>query len=444
MFLIQLHFNMSMEEVRCGLKELQALGWAVIDGNSESFKIPGPRWRLRRQELEGQGRKREFAGEACNAMTKAVKRLNDEDDNYITHSSDEQLLIKHVEECLEHFRQYGDLLNNDWDILGELCERHGLFNEAAIFYRAVDGKSFDDIDTLSQASRPLPTRPSEELLLDQQFESQSSKSADIWNNPPEDPEFESSYMTSRPNDTKKTRGLRSELGLIRVQLQLQQFDNLDKRCQDIIQRVEKRREKRYFDLWAGALEQLVNVKVAQEEWLEAIKISRRLIDILEERFGRTADETARAINQLAQIHTEQGDYEGAGPLLEQSLMAYELTLGNSHPRTIAVLEMLARAYKEQGKMERARDSYRRVLEARRNQLGEDHIETAKVKESLALVLEMMGEFWMTDYMYNEAIHAAGLLGEDGEKNAEYERMTQNYEMIQRARHQDKASLHLHS
>ncbi|KAF2809077.1 uncharacterized protein BDZ99DRAFT_45061 [Mytilinidion resinicola] len=454
---LQFQPPIKQDELFLWVKYLQARGWTFLDQISESvespwdrprslesFRIPSDRQRQRRQYLGGHVLDHEYASKACNAVAATVKYLRiTKDENQITRSGYEQLLIRHVDECLTHLVKYGSLIKCDWDILADLCERHGLFVESADFYRVAKDQEFDDENTTRQSSsRQLSIRQSSERLTvdnDGVSDAQSSKSAKMWNNPQEDVQAEQSHLTNKTNETKGSRKLQSELGLIRVQLQLSQFHELDTRCQDVIRQVKERRERRYFDLWTGALELLVKIKVAQGKWYEAIATSRTLIDTLEEKFGPTAAETVRALDQLAQMHFHQGDYEGAEPLLKQVRRIYEGNLGETHPRTVAIDDILARTYKEQGDIERACDLYLQVLEARTRQLGEDHIETARVKENLASVYDMMESYKPADMMYKSAIYAAEIFGGNEENNVELRRMKEGWETLRQARKLRKPS-----
>lgn len=450
--LVQVFFNIKQEDVVDSLNELQAKGLIWVKENSE-FEIPEIHRRPRCQALEGVFlTAAKYAGFACDSLIRTALHLKSDSKTTYVRETSEQALLKHIGTCLSHYSRYKHSWEGayEWDVLAELCEQYRLYSEAATLYGAAYRRGFTNQSTASQASQPYGNIQTDETLDFDWPRSDDLSPSQIWRPPCEGADFNLSYETNTSVDTKTSRKLRSELGLIRMQLLLsrfhgsktpsedhdEQFIDPDARCQEIMRQVESRHEDRYLSLKIEALKRSILFDVRREDWSDAIQASHTLIDLLESAFGSSSPDTTKAIQHLAEIHMKEADYRGAEPLLKRVLMTYEQKFGRFHEMTIAILDLLARAYKEQGDMRRARDSYRVVIDANRVQLGEDHIETAKAKENLANVYFMMEEYSSAAELYTQAVHAAKLLGE---KSPEYERMTKHREQLRQLRRNEATS-----
>ena len=462
--LLQLNFRMEEEDILTSLHELQNINWVTVDSESKTFQIPETCRRVREQMTFDSN----HARQACNFVIGTVKHLDDyrKRYDYLGRATYERILLKHIPACLDHYSKYGKLINCEWDVLAELCEQHGLYDEAQKFYQAVSGQGFDNSDTMSHISVDPHRLQANDALNGRDHDTTSSISDEIWNNPPEsrfsdEGSPDQLHVSSFHDETKTSRAWRSKIGLMRTQLKLKlhqlkglgseedvvYFQELGDRCQDIMDTVRHRHEVlqqvrdphavNYLSLRIETLQLMVLLKKTQNEWMDAVRFSDELTNLLEKHHGPSADCTVEANLQCADIHIEHHDYKGAVPVLEQVIMTYEQSLGGSHPRTIAVVGQLAEAYKHQGEVVKARELYSMIVEANRHRLAEDHIETAKAKEQLGTVYEMTEEYPRADEQYNAALYAAKLLGEE---NPEYEKMLERHRERRERRDQDTSRL----
>ncbi|KAF2107279.1 hypothetical protein BDV96DRAFT_557932 [Lophiotrema nucula] len=432
--LVEAGFHIGSQTALFGLRKLETTGWVWISEDTDSFKIPDDRRRYRRQQLGASKEGSRSAKLACISMVCAIKFIATDAPTRGRRAHYEQMLLRHVGACMDICKNWGAFVDCEWDVLAELCEKHSFEEKAAIFYRAAGGQQVPNSDTYSQLSNSVFDTAQERADSDDGWDDTTSiGSFEGRGDFPGASKADPLHLGTISRETKTSRTLRSELGLVRMQVKLRHFEQLDQQCQSIFDRIDNKsnkHEERYVMLQLEALRQIILIKIAQTDWASAIQISYDLIERLERKFGPSADDTIKAVHQLAKIHMDQGDYGGAEPLLEQILMTRQQTWGNSNPRTIAVSEDLARAYKAQGRLNNARDAYRRILRIYRELLGEDHIQTGKVKENLSIVYEMMGEFKAADDMHEEALHAAKLLGTEIEA---YQTMVEGYEARQQAR-----------
>ncbi|KAF1911408.1 hypothetical protein BDU57DRAFT_103208 [Ampelomyces quisqualis] len=396
-----------------GLDTLQTLGLVQKNGRDRDFHIPEDTWRLKRQELDGSQRSAQLA---CELMVKTIKSLAKSNYPEADDILDEQLLVEHMNACLEIFGRFNSSVECDWDVLAEFCERNGLYVEATGFYNAQvdasrvtidrredtensDGRSF--YDARSTMSLAIPER--------HHRANSSSYTYDI---------------SARP---RAYRELYSALGAIRMQTKLGKLEDLEIKCKNALSEVQKHQ---YHDLEYEALRRLIDLERARNHWPGAIEYIQSLAEKLEERKGPSHPDTLAAIHQLATTHADEGDYVMAEPLLERVLIAYTQMFGHAHLRTVMVSVDLAEVYKNHGNTEKAEPLYRIILKTYRQLLGAEHIQTARAQEGLATVYDMQHEYKLADDHFDMALDYAKLLGEESE---EYRGMKRRHAVLKERR-----------
>jgi tetratricopeptide (TPR) repeat protein len=450
--LVERYFHLEKKVIDSSLKTLEYRGAVWIpDPNSGNFEIPHLTLRSRHQWLTADRGKAEKCAElACNAVVDYLEYLSTEigPEKPSAKESGEKTVLEHVDACLDHYRDYRDILC-EWDILAQLCESYGFYSKAAVFYRAAHGQRFRNEVTEAQASQEHKSDVSESALIDAWFKADDPAQNRALASDSKSP---APLFTILSADTQNSRKLRNEVALIRMQLSVSNFEHPNTQlkpkasggagkdygsqarsggeliagCLRIMKEVEDRNEDRYVSLKADVMRQMVLVSKRRGDWLAAVQWNRSLIDTLEKLVGPNAEETMKAIQQLAEIRMDQADFGGATPLLEHALLTYEQIFGGSHRKSIAVVERLARAYSEQGDLRRARDLYRRVVDARSREFGEQHIETAKAQESLAKVYIRMEDKKEADKWYKQALDTASIFGED---TVESEKMLESHRKL---------------
>jgi tetratricopeptide (TPR) repeat protein len=422
--LIQAGFDVDKEAALSGLDKLNSDGWVRISQERDTFIIPITRRRLRRQQLEAFDKAASSARIALTAIVATFKQVSSDSASRPKRTVYERILLRHIDACLEIYQKWKAVLDCEWDVLAEVCEKHGLFEEASTFFQAARDYPLDRNDSQGHLSSSFITGLERVTNDDGWDETESMISAD------QRKLTEPSHPTPTVHKAKSFRELQSELGRIRMQVVLGRFRDLNKQCEDMLKEIEYGQDDgRFRKLKIEALRQMVSITNAQHDWTKSIETSYELIGMLERELGPSADDTVWAVHELARIHLSQEDYGGAEPLLEQVLMVRQREFGNSYPGTIAVSEDLARSYREQGQLNNALDAYLRILKIYRDLFGEEHIQTAKVKENLAIVRDMMGKHEAADHLYDSALHVAGLLGVESE---DYQAMLERYDNRQKA------------
>ncbi|KAI9708076.1 MAG: Serine active site containing protein 1 [Bogoriella megaspora] len=426
------NFDQSFEQLLDELRALRTTGWVVVEDSflqrniqHATFTITESRYRSHRQKLSADFQdSKTYPSLACNAVVNTTKDVPSDHDDYFATSKIEQILLKHTDACLIHLRDHKVTIDCEWDVLASLCERHGLYKNAEKFYQAVADITFNNSETHTRNST-APAEADPNLSPKQTWDdNESSKSAEEWNESKGASAPKTSLENGAAYETKRSRSLRSDLGLVRVRLKLGQLGGLDEDCHHILTQIENREEPWYFELRIETIQQIVTLNVALQQWPAAIRYNRQLIELLESRHGPSSEDTIIAIYDLAMTYMKVGDYHDAESLLKQICMTYEQTLGITHPKTLDVLEHLASVFMLTGNMTRAIDCFEEVMKALRSQYGEEHIRTAVAKANLANALDRAGDHKGATRMYDSAMHAAKLRGDE---SAIYRSMKDKYD-----------------
>jgi tetratricopeptide (TPR) repeat protein len=438
--LLELELDKNTAKIVEGLTELQKRSWVLIGDDSKTFQISQIRRRWRRRDLLGDQRVATCAQRACASVVALLEHTAKLPES--TSKSIEDLLLKHVDDCFDNLRRWGRLIDCEWDILARFCEKHGLHDKARVFYRANQSQRLNNSNTCSRHSisstRSLSYKVSSEDWHEVENVDLEHEPEEIWY---DTRSLGSSRRRSTNSDaivddiyalrdTKTSRALRSELGEIRMQIQLHDKESLEERCHKVLNEVENRSEPRYVGLRNEALRGMMQIKLAQGEVLDSIQYGYKLAESLETALGPSAEETMNAIHELARLHMDQGDYMKAEPLLKQVLITYKRSWGHNHLKTMTVSHDLAEAYKGQGNATRSEALYHSIIEKYQEMWGLDHIRTAQAHEGLATVYDMVRDYKAADHHYKTALNAAKLLGTG---NEEYRSMLQRRRLLQEKR-----------
>lgn len=399
--LLEVGQGMNEQQIVESLSHERAKGLVWVDQESNVykmpiFKLPLEQHRFRRQILQSAQPVADYAAVACKAVVKTLLHLKDDSAVQELRASYERLILKHMDACSNYCLPGPAFVDCDWGVIAEFCEAHGRYMLASKFYQAGCNRKVANSDTISLFSWESWDNP------------ESLKFAETWNNSSSQPTIETGS-----DETKTSRMLRNELGLIRVRIKLGEFQVVEQRCEKILQDLRTIEEERYILLRIGFLRQAIAIKKAVEEWSGVAQYSNELIDTLEGKYGSSATETVEALHEFAKFNLGHGFHDASELLLEQVRMTHQQEFGLSHPKTLDVSEDLARCYKERGDVNKARELYRWIIKTYREQLGEEHIQTARAKENLAIVSELMNRYENADDLYEEALHAAKLLDENG-------------------------------
>ncbi|KAL6709178.1 hypothetical protein ACN47E_001994 [Coniothyrium glycines] len=442
--LLSVRFNQNKEAVADGLKELQRELWLLIGKeDSQTFQLSKWHRRLRRQMLD-EKRKRESAELACSGIVELLKSTSVSPSSKSTRSI-EVLLLEHVNSCLENLKHFQRVIDCEWVILAQFCERHGLSSQAKVFYEADQSQPVANSNTESRSNKRRRKTPSKMTSSDVWHDARAS---DV-DSEPDDTFYDVESLKSSyehiptlivpsidsidERDTKTSRAMRSKLGEIRTKIrlgELNEADHMELTCREMLDKLQDRPGSRYADLRRQALEAMLHIKVAQENWAEAILYGYDLTDMLELTLGSFHNDTLSAVHEVATLHLKQGQYSRAQPLLEQVLMSYKQKWGNLDLRTIRVSKDLAAALKGQGDVERAKVLYSSISSRLRRKWGDEHILTAEAYEGLAIVHDMEQDFETADMFYGRALHSAEQLGIESREHRE---MCQRYDLLKKRR-----------
>jgi len=146
-----------------------------------------------------------------------------------------------------------------------------------------------------------------------------------------------------------------------------------------------------MDSLAG-LNNLAYLLQAKGDLVGAEKLSRRVIEALERKFGSEHPDTPTNLSNLASVIQDKGDLVGAEPLFRRSLETLERTLGPEHPSTLTSSINLACLLQAKGDLVGAEPLFRRSLEVLERTLGPEHPSTLTGLNNLALLLQAKGDF----------------------------------------------------
>ncbi len=109
-----------------------------------------------------------------------------------------------------------------------------------------------------------------------------------------------------------------------------------------------------------------------EEYVKAIPLARRAVEIFEGELGQQNSTVARSLSQLGLVLSEAGAYDQAEPLLRHALDLQERLRGPEHPETLTTLGYLGTVYGYVGDYARAEPLLSRSCESVERTLGKDH------------------------------------------------------------------------
>jgi tetratricopeptide (TPR) repeat protein len=112
---------------------------------------------------------------------------------------------------------------------------------------------------------------------------------------------------------------------------------------------------------AYRLNQQVMEMYGKGQYVEAIPLARKSLDLLEKAVGPNHHIVGTPLNNLAQLLQASGNYAGAQPLYERALKLYEPFLGPTHPAIAKTFSNLANVLVAQGRYEEAEPLYERAM-----------------------------------------------------------------------------------
>ncbi|MEL6442216.1 MAG: tetratricopeptide repeat protein, partial [Cyanobacteria bacterium J06621_8] len=124
---------------------------------------------------------------------------------------------------------------------------------------------------------------------------------------------------------------------------------------------------------------------AQHNYDEAVKLTKKTLNIVRKHRGERHNAYAIDLNNLGLLYNAQGRYSEAEPLFKQALDIYRevLELRERDTNFATSLNSLGKSYHYQRKYIEAESSYNQALEIFREQLGDKHPDTALSFNNLA-------------------------------------------------------------
>ena len=123
---------------------------------------------------------------------------------------------------------------------------------------------------------------------------------------------------------------------------------------------------------AGALSELANVSVWQDNYAQAEKYQRESLEIFQATVSRDHPEHAMALAILGNILVEQGKYPEAESMLNEALGVERRVFGPTNQRVAQTLESLGTLYERRGEYRRAIDTVNEAITLTRQRLGSNH------------------------------------------------------------------------
>ncbi len=123
---------------------------------------------------------------------------------------------------------------------------------------------------------------------------------------------------------------------------------------------------------AGALNELANVAVWQDNYALAEKYQRDALEIFQATLSRDHPDHAIALANLGRILVERGKYAEAESMLNEALEVERRVFGASNQRVAQTLESLGTLYERRGEYRRAIDTVSEAVTLTRQRLGPEH------------------------------------------------------------------------
>ena len=140
--------------------------------------------------------------------------------------------------------------------------------------------------------------------------------------------------------------------------------------------------------WAHLHDELAHRHNDRGEYLSAVSLYSRAIEIQEKSFGKYHPEVADLLVILADAHVRQDDYSLALPLYSRAIEMQEKNLGKHHPEVADLLVILADAHVRRDDYSSALPLYNRVVDMRKRAgfaNSSDAFERYDMEEALRLL-----------------------------------------------------------
>jgi CHAT domain-containing protein/Tfp pilus assembly protein PilF len=139
------------------------------------------------------------------------------------------------------------------------------------------------------------------------------------------------------------------------------------------------------------------------DYVRAIPLARRALNIRRKTVGPDHPDTATSLNNLALLYDATGAYARAETLYKRALAIRQKTLGAEHPDTAVTLNNLAEVYHTIGAYDKAEPLYQRALAIRESKLGSEAPETAASLNNLAALYHDLGLYAKAEPLYERAL-----------------------------------------
>lgn len=124
---------------------------------------------------------------------------------------------------------------------------------------------------------------------------------------------------------------------------------------------------------------------------KAEKEYRQVLEQLRETVGMDNPYTMRTLQNLARYYMVRGDFEKALPMFKEALELRQCLLGLDHPSTLRTWHNLAYCHLKLRQMEEAENMYAVVVAAKEKVLGLYHYDTLNAMQELAFIYHKIGD-----------------------------------------------------
>nr|CRH07729.1 Conserved mambrane protein of unknown function. TPR repeat-containing protein. Highly conserved in MTB of MC-1, AMB-1 and MSR-1 [Candidatus Magnetococcus massalia] len=195
--------------------------------------------------------------------------------------------------------------------------------------------------------------------------------------------------------------LETSIALADVQRRMGDYRSAELRLKPMLKLTEKRPDLQ--DMYFNAMNTMALVKQSRGDYLEAEKLTRKVLAYEVKSLGETHPNTIATRTNLAGLLRLQSRFAEAEVLYDQALASAKEGLGKKHPTSIAITNNLGIIYESQGLYDRAEPLFREALKSSREVLGAEHPTTLATTNSLALLYESQGNFDKAEPLYGTVI-----------------------------------------
>jgi CHAT domain-containing protein len=152
----------------------------------------------------------------------------------------------------------------------------------------------------------------------------------------------------------------------------------------------------------------LDVRVQQHwqsgEFVEALELAKRSLDIRERVMGKYFRSYINGMNSVAVFHQSLGDYASAEQLYEHMLELTEAVIGDQHPDYAIGLGNLAEVYHALGKFQRAESLHRRALRIFAEAVGTETPPYDNMLHNLSVLYLGLGDLARAEPLCQQVLH----------------------------------------